>query len=71
MLCPNATFRSKNLKLVTSSFDWVSDVSNTKVVSRQELSPIATEGTVYLICWMTTAQIDQMRTKKVLLSDLE
>lgn len=44
---------------------------NTEVISKRELSQIATEGTVFLTCWMTTAQIEQMRAKKVLFEDLE
>ena len=44
---------------------------NTKVISKRELSQIATDGTVYLTCWMTTAQIEQMRTRKVLFEDME
>ena len=39
--------------------------------SKADLSRMATAGTVYLTCWMTTAQIEQMRTKKVLFSELE
>ena len=44
---------------------------NTEVISKRELSQVATDGTVYLTCWMTTAQIEQMRAKKVLFEDLE
>ena len=44
---------------------------NTEVISKRELSKIATDGTVYLTCWMTTAQIEQMRARKVLFEDLE
>ena len=43
---------------------------NTVVVSMQELIKNVTDGTVYLTCWMTTAQIEQMRAKKVLFEDL-
>ena len=44
---------------------------NTEVISKRELSQAATDGTVYLTCWMTTAQIEEMRAKKVLFEDLE
>ena len=43
---------------------------NTVVISKQELSKNVTNGTVYLTCWMTNAQIEQMRAKKVLFEDL-
>jgi len=39
---------------------------NTVVVSMQELNKNVTDGTVHITCWMTTAQIEQMRAKKVL-----
>ena len=44
---------------------------HTQVISKRELSQVATDGTVYLTCWMTTAQIEQMRARKVLFEDLE
>ncbi|MDC0431675.1 trypsin-like peptidase domain-containing protein [Paracoccaceae bacterium] len=44
---------------------------NKEVISKRELSQVATDGTVYLTCWMTTAQIEQMRARKVLFEDLE
>ena len=44
---------------------------NTEVISKRELSQVATDGTVYLTCWMTTEQIEQMRARKVLFEDLE
>jgi S1-C subfamily serine protease len=34
-------------------------------LSKQVLSGLATDGTVYLTCWMTIAQIEQLRVKKV------
>ena len=44
---------------------------NTEVISKRELSQIATDGTVFLTCWMTMAQIERMRSKKVLFKDLD
>ncbi|MDA9990946.1 serine protease [Paracoccaceae bacterium] len=44
---------------------------NTEVVSKQELSRIATDGTVFLSCWMTVAQIEDMKNRKVLFTDLQ
>jgi S1-C subfamily serine protease len=44
---------------------------NTEVISKKDLSKKATDGTVFLSCWMTTAQIEQMRTRKVLFEDIE
>ena len=44
---------------------------NTEVASRQDLSRQATDGTVFLTCWMTMAQIEQIRSTKVLFEDME
>jgi S1-C subfamily serine protease len=44
--------------------------SNTEILSKQELSQATTDGTVFLSCWMTAAQIEEMRTTKVLFSEL-
>ena len=46
-------------------------VANTEVPSRQELSRQATDGTVFLTCWMTMAQVEKLRTKKVMFEDLK
>ena len=46
-------------------------VANTEVPSRQELSRQATDGTVFLTCWMTMAQVEKLRSKKVMFEDLE
>ena len=43
---------------------------NVEVLSKQNLSKAATAGTVFLSCWMTTAQLERMRTTKVLFNDL-
>jgi S1-C subfamily serine protease len=44
---------------------------NTEISSKQELSRTATDGTVFLSCWMTVAQIEDMKSRKVLFTDLE
>ena len=44
---------------------------NTEVISKRELSQVVTDGTVYTTCWMTTAQIEKMKTKKVFFSNLD
>jgi S1-C subfamily serine protease len=44
---------------------------NTQIMSKQDLSRNATNGTVYLTCWMTLAQIEQLRTKKVMFESFE
>jgi len=44
---------------------------NTEIISKRNLSQIATDGTVFLTCWMTMAQIEQIRSTKVLFEDME
>ena len=44
---------------------------NTEILSKQALSRTATDGTVFLSCWMTVAQIEDMKSRKVLFTDLE
>jgi S1-C subfamily serine protease len=44
---------------------------NTDVISKSELSKSVTNGTVYLTCWMTTAQIRELKKRKVMFSEFE
>ena len=44
---------------------------NTEVLPKQELSRVATDGTVFLSCWMTVAQIEDIKNRKVLFTDLQ
>ena len=44
---------------------------NTKSISRSERNRIIQGGTYYLSCWMTMAQIQRMKEKKVMLPDLK
>ena len=41
-------------------------IPSTDVISKRDLSRLATDGTVYLTCWMTNAQLEQMKSKKVM-----
>jgi len=44
---------------------------NTEIISKRQLSSLATDGTVFLSCWMTMAQIEQIRSTKVIFKDFE
>ena len=44
---------------------------NTRAISKRDLSKVATDGTVFLSCWMTTAQLEKMKTRKVLFTDFD
>ena len=43
---------------------------NTKKLARSELGRMISDGTYYLSCWMTMAQIEKMRASKVIFSDI-
>jgi len=43
---------------------------NSRKISKSELGKIISDGTYYLSCWMTMAQIEKMRTKKVIFRDI-
>ncbi|WP_292295073.1 trypsin-like peptidase domain-containing protein, partial [Marivita sp.] len=45
--------------------------SSKKMLTRLELSQLATDATVFLTCWMTTAQIDQLKSRKVMFTQFE
>ena len=42
-----------------------------ELISKRDLSRLATDGTVYLTCWMTSAQLEQMKSKKVMFGNLD
>jgi len=44
---------------------------NTSAISKSELGKMITDGTYYISCWMTLAQIEKVRSKKVLFSDFD
>ena len=43
----------------------------TELTSKRDLSRLATDGTVYLTCWMTSAPLEQMKSKKVMFGNLD
>ena len=43
---------------------------NTASISKTKLGKMISSGTYYLSCWMTTAQIKKMRSKKVIFQNL-
>ncbi|WP_443641291.1 trypsin-like peptidase domain-containing protein [Candidatus Njordibacter sp. Uisw_039] len=45
--------------------------ANKSAISKSQLSKMITEGTYYISCWMTLAQIEKVRSKKVLFSELD
>jgi len=44
---------------------------NTKTISKSKLGKMILDGTYYLSCWMTMAQIEKMRSEKVIFQSLD
>ena len=44
---------------------------NKKAISKTKLGRMISDGTYYLSCWMTMAQIKQMKAKKVIFQNLD
>ncbi len=44
---------------------------NQRKISKSNLGKMISDGTYYLSCWMTTTQIEKMRSKKVIFQNLE
>jgi S1-C subfamily serine protease len=44
---------------------------NTSSISKTKLGRMIADGTYYLSCWMTTTQIEKMRSKKVIFQNLD
>lgn len=42
-----------------------------RTMSKRDLSALATDATLFLSCWMTTAQIEQLKTRKVLFDQFD
>ena len=47
------------------------DTGPDKAISKRKLAKKITNNTLYLSCWMTMAQIEQMRSKKVIFQNLD
>ena len=45
--------------------------ANRSSISKSQLGKMISNGTYYISCWMTMAQIEKMKTKKVFFSNLD
>ena len=53
------------------SNDVNSPPANQSEISKSKLGKMISSGTYYISCWMTMAQIEKMKTKKVVFSNLD
>ena len=58
------------VKSITDSTDISLPSPNSRSISKSKLGKMITGGTYYLSCWMTMAQIEKARSRKVIFQDL-
>lgn len=67
----NFGIKSSVVRSVLDSNGVDSPPANERPITKSELGKRISKGTFYISCWMTMAQIEKMRTKKVMFSDLD
>ena len=69
----NTNFGNKSnvVRSIMDSNDVNSPPANQSEISKSKLGKIISSGTYYISCWMTMAQIEKMKTKKVMFEDLD
>jgi hypothetical protein len=67
----NFGIKSSVVKSVLDSSSSNTPAANKSPISKSQLGKMITDGTYYISCWMTMAQIEKVRSKKVLFSELD
>ena len=67
----NFGIKSSVVKSVLDSSSVDTPSANKSVISKSQLGKMITDGTYYISCWMTMAQIEKVRSKKVLFSEFD
>ena len=67
----NFGIKSSVVRSVLDSNSVDSPSANTRSISKSQLGQMISNGTYYISCWMTMAQIEKMKTRKVLFTDFE
>jgi len=67
----NFGIKASVVKSVLDSSSVDTPSANTSAISKSQLGKMITDGTYYISCWMTMAQIEKVRSKKVLFSELD
>ena len=69
----NTNFGIKSIivRSVLDSNEVDSPPANQSEISKSKLGKMISSGTYYISCWMTMAQIEKMKTKKVFFSNLD
>ena len=67
----NFGIKSNVVRSIMDSNGVDSPSANRSSISKSQLGKMITEGTYYISCWMTMAQVETLRNKKVMFEDLE
>ena len=67
----NFGIKSNVVRSIMDSNGVDSPSANRSSVSKSQLGKMISNGTYYISCWMTMAQIEKMKAKKVFFSELE
>ena len=67
----NFGIKSNVVRSILESNDVETPSENQSEISKSKLGKMISSGTYYVSCWMTTAQIEKMKTKKVFFSNLD
>ena len=67
----NFGVKTSVVRSILESSNVSSPPPNTSSISKTKLGKMISDGTYYLSCWMTTAQIEKMRSRKVIFQNLE
>lgn len=67
----NFGIKSNVVRSLLESNDVSLPSPNTKPISKSKLGKMITDGTYYLSCWMTMAQIEKMKSRKVIFQNLD
>lgn len=67
----NFGIKSNVVKSIMDSNDVNGPTSNGRAISKSQLGKMITDGTYYISCWMTIAQVERLRTEKVMFEGLK
>ena len=67
----NFGIKSNVVRSIMDSNGVDSPPANRSAISKSQLGKMISDGTYYISCWMTMAQVEKLRSKKVMFEDLE
>ena len=67
----NFGIKSNIVRNILDSNDVNNPSANRSEISKSKLGKMISNGTYYISCWMTMAQVEKLRTKKVMFENFE